>query len=483
MYFELDGSGPLYRQLTRALKQAVLDGRLAGGARLPATRTLAQEMGLSRNTVRLAYEQLNSEGFFSGRTGAGSYVTQTPIAPARKEPVAAVGPQSRFSKRTRAIRDLRAAMLHHGLRYNLQYGEPFHDGAAISAWRRELAAAALRASPNYPHTQGLPELREAICDYLLRRRGLKCTPADILVVHGTQQAMALTAQVLVDPDDTVVLEDPHYFSARHMFEAYGAKLAPVSTDAQGLICSELQGLSPKLIFVTPSHQFPGGGLMSMQRRIELLNYAERNKCWIFEDDYDSELRYDVRPLPALSALDLAGRVVYSGTFSKVLAPSLRMGYIVVPAALRKDFIVAKHLADLGGAAIDQLAMAQFISSGGFERHLRRIVQIGRKRRNALMAGLEKVGKGYFQVADTSAGMHLVAWLPRMTHDQCAQLIAIANAKGLGLHSIAWLYKKKPKIPGLLMGYAALSVAEIGAAMTVLKKCLEEWEDLQRTKYL
>jgi len=476
---ELDGEGPLYRQLTRALKAAVLDGRLPSGTQLPATRTLAAEMGLSRNTVRVAYDQLAAEGFFQGRTGAGSFVTMTPVAPARKKPVGIVGPQSQYTRRIRAIKDFGIARFHRGLRFNLQNSEPIHDVAAITAWQRELAHAALHTPLSYPPAHGLPLLREAICDYLLRRRGLSCSPEDVLVVHGTQQAMALTTQVLVDAGDTVVLEDPHYWSARHVIHAHGAQIASVPTDSEGLICKAMEKLQPKLIMVTPSHQYPGGSLMSMARRIELLNYADHRRCWIFEDDYDSEFRYDAQPLAPLSALDSAERVIYSGSFSKVLFPSLRLGYMVVPAALRKDFIATKRLADMGCAAIEQAAMARYISGGGFERHLRRVVLICCDRRKALMEGLTRVGRGYFSIQDSSAGMHLVAWLPRLSHAQCDQLIAIASKQSLGLHPIAPAYKKPPKIPGLLLGYAAMSVAEIEAAMKVLDKCMGEWEALQK----
>lgn len=477
---ELDGEGPLYRQLTRALKAAVLDGRLASGTQLPATRTLAAEMGLSRNTVRVAYDQLASEGFFKGRTGAGSFVTATPVAPTRKKPVGVVGPQSQFIRRIRTIKDFGIARFHRGLRFNLQNSEPIHDVAAITAWQRELAHSALHTSLNYPPAHGLPVLREAVRDYLLRRRGLNCSPDQVMIVHGTQQALALTTQVLVDPGDTVVLEDPHYWSARHVILAHGAQMAAVPTDHDGLVCKAMNNLSPKLIMVTPSHQYPGGSLMSMPRRIELLNYADERRCWIFEDDYDSEFRYDAHPLAPLSALDSAERVIYSGSFSKVLFPSLRLGYMVVPAALKRDFVAAKRLADMGCAAIEQAAMARYITSGGFERHLRRVVQICRDRRRALIDGLVRVGRGYFAVQDTSAGMHLVAWLPRMTHAQCEQLIAIAASRSLGLHPIAPLYKKPPKIPGLLLGYAAMSVAEIEAAMKVLDTSMDEWEVMQGT---
>jgi GntR family transcriptional regulator/MocR family aminotransferase len=472
MLLNLDGEGPLYRQLTRELKAAVLDGRITPGSRLPATRVLAQELNLSRNTVRTAYDQLAAEGFFNGKVGSGSYVAQTPMITRSRKPPKTVAPQSRYASRLRGIKDFEIGRLHRGLRFNLQYGEPIHDLVAIDAWRRELAHAAAHTSTNYPAAQGILSLREAVCEYLLRRRGMTCAPGDVLIVCGTQQAMTLTAQVLVDPGDTVVIEDPHYFSARHVAEAHGARIVPVRTDENGLVCKDLPASAPKLIFATPSHQFPGGSLMSMTRRIELLRYADRRKCWIFEDDYDSEFRYDTQPMPALSALDASDRVIYAGSFSKVMFPSLRLGYIVMPAALRTEFIAAKRINDMGCPAIEQAAMARYISSGGFDRHLRRTVQIAKRRRKALLDGLQRVGLGHFSVPDSRAGMHAVVWLPHMSHAKCAELIAYASERGLGLHPIAPFYKRPPRTPGLLMGYASVSVTEIEAAMQLVAESIK-----------
>ena len=473
MYLEMDGKGALYGQLTRALKSAVMAGRVAPGSRLPATRELADELRISRNTVRSAYDQLIAEGFFEGRAGSGSFVAHNATTSTGTRPAASVAPQSRYARRLRALDDFRVIRLHRGLRFNLQYGEAVVDPIAITAWRRELAHAALGTALQYPLAQGLQSLREALCDYLKRRRGINCSPDDVLIVSATQQAMSLTAQVLVDPADTVVLEDPHYFFARHVFKAYGANIATVPVDQDGLQCAKLARLSPKLIVVTPSHQFPSGCLMSKSRRLELLNYAEKKKCWIFEDDYDSEFRYDVNPMPALSAIDATGRVIYAGTFSKVLFPSLRMGYLVVPPALRNDFIVAKRMADLGCPAIEQAAMARYIASGGFERHLRRVVQITKRRRTALLEGLARVGQGQFEVQDSHAGMHLVARLPQFSERKFTRLIELAAARGLGLHRSAPFYTNPPKVPGLLLGFAALSATEINAAMAVLEGCLKE----------
>lgn len=470
MHLDLDGSGPLYLQLTRALKAAIHDGRAKAGARMPSTRAISETLGLSRNTVKTAYEQLIAEGYLRGVAGSGSYVMPLTVrrqAPGRTR--TKVEPQSAYARRLRG--EVRAIKLHADVRFNLQYGNPIHDTKAIDAWRNELAYAASRVPTSYPPAQGLPALRAAIADYLGRRRGVDCEADDVLIVAGTQQALALAARVLVDPDDAVILEEPPYFGARHIFATHGCRLATVRTDADGLVTGELPDQAPKLVLVTPSHQFPSGSLMSAQRRAALLDYARRQDCWIMEDDYDSEFRYDTRPVPALKSKDGNERVIYVGSFSKVVSPALRMGYMVLPKALRRDFVTARYLMDLGGPTIEQAAMARFIASGAFERHLRRAVQATRRRRTALLAGVAAHGHGVFEVADSGAGMHAVAWMPGCTHRQCADFIEFAGEQGLGLHPIAEHYTARPPVPGLLLGFASLSPLEIDAAMKLFGRCV------------
>ena len=470
MHLELDGSGPLYLQLTRALKAAILDGRARAGARMPSTRDISGTLGLSRNTVKTAYEQLIAEGYLRGVPGSGSYVmpVSARLPGARPSPARAA-PQSAYTRRLRA--EVRSIKSHAGIRFNLQYGNPIHDTKAIDAWRKELAYAASRVPTSYPPAQGVPALREAIADYLGRRRGLHCEADDVLVVAGTQQALALAARVLVDPDDAVIMEEPPYFGARHIFATHGCRLDTVRTDADGLVTGELPAAAPKLVLVTPSHQFPSGSLMSPQRRAALLDYAQRQGCWIMEDDYDSEFRYDARPVPALKSKDGNDRVLYVGTFSKVISPALRMGFMVVPKALRRDFVTARYLMDLGGPTIEQQAMARFIASGAFERHLRRAVHATRRRRAALLEGMALHGQGVFEVADSGAGMHVVAWMPGCSHRQCGEFIEFASEQGLGLHPITEHYTKRPQSPGLLLGFASLSPVEIEAAMKLFGRCV------------
>jgi len=474
MHLLLDGRGPLHAQLTRALKTAMVAGRVSRGSRLPPTRMLARELGLSRNTVLTAYEQLRAEGFVDGRIGSGSYAALPLLAMAANDPQPLTSqPQSNFSRRGRAVHD-HARMpgrREDGVRYAFQYGLPLVNPALASTWARELAHAAAYTSPNYPYTQGLPALREAICDYLARRRGVQATPDDVLVVSGTQQAMALTARVLLNEGDRVAIEEPQYFAIRELLQIHGARLAGVSVDDEGLCCDALPSRSPQLIYVTPSHQFPSGSVLSLSRRMELLQYARRNQSWIFEDDYDGEFRYDSQPLAALRSLDHDGRVIYVGTFSKTLFPALRLGYMVMPAALRQDFITAKWTHDFGTPAIEQAALANLMANGGFERHLRRSSKILRERRAALLDGLRALDAGRLEISDSRAGMHLVAWLRGKNAAEGDAMIAHGLRLGLGLQSIRPHYLEPPDRAGLLMGYAGMSVTEIQEALVLFGRCL------------
>ncbi|RDZ26861.1 PLP-dependent aminotransferase family protein [Lysobacter silvisoli] len=476
MHLELDGRGPLQSQLVRALKEAVLSGRVAQGVRFPPTRALAQQLQVSRNTVLAAYEQLRAEGFMQGRVGSGSYVA-TPIVPAVPAPAAPerLEPTSDYIRRLRACHDhtRMPGRRIEGTRYSFQYGVPFTNPLLTSAWARALSHAALYTPPTYPTAHGNPALRAAACEYVAHRRGVIATPDDVIIVAGTQQAINLTARVLLDPGDAAVIEEPQYFATREALYTHGARLVPVPIDREGLRADRLPRTPPRLICVTPSHQFPTGRLMSLQRRLALLDYARRHDCWIFEDDYDGEFRYDAQPHAALRSLDECGRVIYVGSFSKVLFPSLRLGYIVVPPALRDDFISAKWVDDFGSPAIEQAALAQFMADGSFERHLRRTGKTLKQRRTALLEGLREHCGEYLEIEDSHAGMHLLVWLRGRNAAQGEALIAHASRRALGLYSIAPYYLHAPDRAGLLMGFGAMSVTEIGEAAKLFGECLRE----------
>jgi GntR family transcriptional regulator/MocR family aminotransferase len=475
MYLDLDGEGPRYAQLIRSLKGAILDGRVAAGARLPASRSLARELDISRNTVLAAYEQLQAEGFLVGRVGSGSYVASVGSpAPQRRNSGALVAPLSAFARRVLANFDGRVipGHQHHDLRYNLQYGLPLANPMLASVWRRELNRAAEHVEFDYPDAQGLAALREQICDYLARRRGVPATPEEVLIVSGTQQAFALAARVLLESNESVVLEDPHYRGARQAFAAHGTHVRGCRVDAEGLVPAALPA-DARLAVVTPSHQFPTGALLPLARRVELLEWAAKERAWLIEDDYDGEFRYGGRPLAALKSLDRDGRVIYIGSFSKVLFPALRLGYMVLPPALCDAFVAAKWLEDRGCNALEQAALALFMGDGGFERHLRRAAQTLRARRDAMLTGLARHAAGVVEVIDSNAGMHLTAWLVDMSHADCERLIEHARTRGLGLYAIAPYCLKPPPRPGLVFGYAGLPPADIDAAMRLFGRCLRE----------
>jgi GntR family transcriptional regulator / MocR family aminotransferase len=477
MYMELDGQGPRYAQLIRALKSAILEARLGPGSRVPASRSLANELGISRNTVLAAYDQLQAEGFLHGRVGSGSYVAdignRSPAA-ARSGGDVPVAPLSAFARRALTVSDgaLVPGRQHKDLRYNLQYGLPLTNPALASAWRREVNRAMERVEFDYPDAQGLPALREQICDYLARRRGVTASPADVLVISGTQQAFALASRVLLDESDTVVLEDPHYRGARQIFAAYGARVRGVRVDGEGLVPAALPARA-KLAVVTPSHQFPTGALLPLARRVELLEWAAARQSWVIEDDYDGEFRFGGRPLAALKSLDRDGRVIYIGSYSKTLFPALRLGYMVLPGSLHEAFRAAKWLEDRGSNTLEQAALAHYMASGGFERHLRRAAQSLRARRSAMLAGLARHAGEAFEVVDSNAGMHLTAWLRSGNHADCERLAAHARERGLGLYTVAPYSFRSSARPGLLLGYAALPPADIEAALRLLGRCLRD----------
>ncbi len=471
MHLQLDNNGTKHEQLARALRHAIRSGHLQSGTKLPSTRMLSENLGLSRNTVLRAYEQLRTERLGVMRAGSGTYVSDVqwshgPVALPRR-----VGPQSEYASRVRDLPPLTPANGGPGLRYDLQYGVPLVNPKLISAWSTALATAAARTNTGYPHPQGLPELRESISRFLAIWRGVIASPEDIVIVSGTQQALSLLARILLDVGATAAIEDPHHQLALHCLRAHGARVVGVRTDEEGLVVDELPK-DARLIHVTPSHQFPSGETMSLGRRLQLLRFAEENSSWIFEDDYDGELSCSAKPIATLRTLDSGDRVVYVGSFSKMMYPSLRLAYVVCPAGLRRDLIRAKTLEDLGCPSIEQAALHWLFERGSFDRHLRATVVELRQRRTALSAGLERYAGGRIQVVDSRLGMHVIGWLRDFDQARLDRLIASARRQGLGLHSIHPYYREPPPHPGLLLGFASLFPRQIDAATKILGDCLQ-----------
>ena len=473
MYLTLDKKGTLYEQIARAIKMEILEGRVLAGSKLPSTRALATALGVARKSVLQAYDLLCAEELAIARAGSGTRVAT--VNPAARPPIRTrVVPASRYAARVRSLPPITLAGAHVSgrPRYNLVYGEPLIDSALFHSWRRKLAAAALRAGPTYPAAGGYLPLRRAIADYLARRRGVLCNASDILIVAGTQQALTVVERVLLDPGDRVIVEDPHYQLAVHSLLAHGARVKSARTDEEGLVVSELPQHPTRLVFVTPSHQFPSGVVMTLNRRLELLKWAARTGSWIFEDDYDTEFHAGGRPLPALRSLDLADRVLYVGSFSKTLFPSLRLGYIVCPAALRDALYKAKLLDDLGSPSVEQAALATFIQSRQYEKHLRKSVKELINRRRAVVEALQRVASRHVEIGPHHAGMHFVIWFRRMSFDRLGTFIDRAKSLGLGLHPIHPYYHAPPPRPGLLIGYAGLSVGQLKTAVELFARCLD-----------
>ena len=456
MLVTLDTGAPLHLQVYRAFRDAILRGRLAPGARLPSSRAEALLLGISRNVVLQAYEQLSAEGYLTGSVGSGTYVARD----LPEERVAAkahsAAPLSSYTRRARE----KKAPARAPLPYDFVYGLSPPDETTIRQWQRWIRKASEKLPLDYGPTQGEPRLREAIASYLFRNRGVSCSAAEVLIVSGSQQALSLASRVLFEPGDPVAIEDPVYQGARKIFEADGLQLIPHVVDEDGL---DPAGLEADLrgVYVTPSHQFPTGATMPLARRLKLLAWAEAHDSFVLEDDYDSEYRYQGRPLEAIQSLDGAGRIIYIGTFSKVLFPALRLGFLVLPRALVPAFTRAKWLADRHAPSLEQSALAEFLESGEFEQHLRRTRTRNARRRAALLEALERYLGDRFQVSGSNAGIHVLVWLCGFDERALSKLTQRAAEDGVGLYSAAPYYATPKKArAALLFGYGSLDVGQI-----------------------
>ena len=482
------------RRVYALLRAQVADGTLAPGARVPSTRALAADLGVSRSTVTTAYEQLVAEGFLVTAAGRAARVA-TPlvagVAPGRLDasPAAPVPPLSAWGRRVEAMAGmaLQASAPLEAVPIDFLYGAVASRDFPALAWRRAYQAELLRQQHRvyYAEPEGEPALRRALQGYLARARGLVCDAGQILIVHGAQQALDLCARLLLELADTFVFEEPGYPMARQCFEAIGARPLPVAVDAQGLDTSRLpRSDHVRLAYVTPSHQFPLGGVLPMARRMELLQWARRHGAWIVEDDYDGEFRYGQRPIDALQAMDTDGRVLYIGTFSKALSPQLRLGYLVLPAALVPVFRQARRLADRHAPVIEQRVLASLMESGAYERHIRRLRRAHERRRVALLEAIARYLPASAQVAGTAAGLHVVLWLPSVPQQGEAQLVAAARAAGVGVYPVSPLFagpqvSPQPRPAGLTLGYASLSEEDIQLGIRTLAAVVARLEMSER----
>lgn len=462
-----EDASPIYLQLYRRYREAISTSKLQPGDRVPSVRSLASELNVARGTVEAAYQMLVSEGYFLARGAAGTVVSP------RLENLA--GPVQ--AKATRGRSEPSAPRVATSTALPFQLGLPALDAFPRKTWAR-LAGRSLRTletvAMTYPDPAGYEPLRRAIAAYLGISRGIVCTHEQVFVTSGYRGALELVCQTLLKPDDVGWFEDPGYVHARLFLERIGVQLTPVPVDHEGLnVSAGLQHAAhARFAVVTPTHQSPLGMALSLPRRLQLLDWAAQRKAWIIEDDYDSEFRYQGRPLPALKSLDRHGRVLYTGTFSKVLFPGLRLAYLVVPEAQVGTFNDAVRIFAGPGSIPPQATVASFMEEGHFARHLRKMRTLYAERRGYLVDALERYGADQLHVLPQAGGIHVSAMLTSRQDD--IDLTTAANAKGLGVEAMSRWRIRKAAHGGLLMGYANFASADEAAkAVKRLMRWVEE----------
>lgn len=466
------------RQIYEALRDQIMARVYGTDGLLPSSRALAGEMGVARSTVTIAYEQLAAEGFIETRRGARPRVARAVVeqgrARATSRPMARKVRLSAFGERLRSDPP-RWSEPPRGLIASFRYGELSPSDFPVPAWKKAVTAAMARKPERlaYDDPCGSLRLRTALQGYLWRSRGVRCEVDQIVVVNGSQQGLDICARLLLDAGDRFVMEDPGYQMARHNFAATGAAMVPVPVDAEGLRTERLDGVEARLAYVTPSHQYPLGGVMPIGRRHQLLAWARKNDAYVIEDDYDSEYRYDTKPIPPLHALEGGDNVIYLGTVSKTLSPTLRIGYLVVPGALRSLFAAAKQIMDRHTPLIEQEALAAMLESGAYESHIRRVRRRNAERQQALLDALRRRFGDRIRIEGTAAGLHIVAWFDDLPLKREDALVKAARAKGVGIYPVSALFATPPrKTVGLVMGYSALQTAQIERGCKLLAQAMD-----------
>lgn len=449
---------PYYLQIYEGFRDAILSGQLRAGQRLPSSRALAIELGVSRLPVVNAFDQLLHEGYVEGKIGSGTFVKDSipdELGRVRAKPV------TREKTVTAPAWNFREGV------GPFRVSQPALDAFPNRIWARLVARHAKHFSVEsmaYCDPVGNIDFREAIADYLRTARAVSCEAHRIIIVSGSQMALQVCARGLLSSTDVIAMEEPGYPGARDALLATGAKLAPIQLDEQGIDVAALHraGAGVRAVYVTPSHQYPLGMLMTASRRIQLLDWATRNKTWIIEDDYDSEYRYASRPLASLQGMDKASRVIYIGTFSKVLFPSLRLGYIVVPEPLFQSFATIRETLDIFSPTLFQHVLKDFIREGHFARHLRKMRALYELRRDALLRSIHAHAKNLLSPFNTDAGLHIAAFLPAKVDD--VELVRQAIDQGIFGTALSTCYAGKTRRSGLILGFGGFNERAMQSAM-------------------
>ncbi|MEV0351294.1 PLP-dependent aminotransferase family protein [Nonomuraea sp. NPDC050680] len=458
VHISLHGRGDLAAQVYRQLLDAILDGRLRSGERLPPTRELARRLEISRNTVAVAYDRLVADGFLVGRAGAGTFVSADPVR-ARSAPQGVVRPRAIW-RSVDTHKDMAADPPAAGHEYDFRVGVPDPRLFPMETWRRLVARELRTGLAGYADPSGHEALRDAIARHIGISRSVRAGADDVLITNGAQQALDLIGRVLIDPGACVAVEEPGYPPARRLFRSLGARVAGVPVDAEGIDVTAIPN-TVGLVYVTPSHQFPLGTPMSLARRAALLAWAERRRGVIVEDDYDSEFRFGDRPLEPLQSLDRAGRVIYVGSFSKTLLPMLRLGFLVAPASLMPALRAARQLSDCHGELPTQAALARFIDEGLLARHIRKATREYAARHALVVDAL--AGDDRLRLVPSVAGLHLCA--------RFSPGVSVRSAPRLAVERLDAYCGESPAQQGLVLGYGAIQQAEIPEGLNILKEAL------------
>ncbi|GID31768.1 PLP-dependent aminotransferase family protein [Paractinoplanes brasiliensis] len=464
LIIRLDGTDGKTAAVYRALRTAIVDGRLPAGERLPPTRALAADLGVARGSVAAAYERLVAEGYLSAQVGVGTFVAVKAVRRTRRR----AGVDQLRPREGWVFEPLETSGATKKPRYDFRSGIPDAGLFPFDVWRR-LVTAELRLRANNPGTYGDPAghpgLREAVARYIGVSRGVRATAADVVVTNGAQHAFDLIARVLVRPGDVVAVEEPGYPPARRILAALGARVTGVRVDDEGLVVADLPAHC-RLVHTTPSHQFPLGRAMSLARRRELLDWARARPAAIVEDDYDSEFRFSARPLEPLHSLDTAGRVLYVGTFSKSMLPAIRTGFVLATPGLRDALIAARQLGDGYGQPAVQAALARFLDEGLLARHVRKAGRAYGERHARITAGLTRLGS--LDVVPSAAGLHVTA----LTGADSTAVVSAAARAGLALDDLRSYSASTPAQTGFVLGFGATDPALIDEGLAVLADLLE-----------
>jgi len=468
----------LHRQLFQELRDKILSHELKPGTRLPSTRVLAQEMSLGRNTVIDAFNQLIAEGYVDSIVGSGTRVTSslpkdiiTNFAQQYKKNTNSIPTEKRDLQISDNVEDLLKVPFLEGTKLKpFTPALPSIEEFFIKTWEKIMIKTWRRMSRSqfgYRSALGYPALREVIASYLRAARGVKCECSQIIITSGAQQALNLTAQLLLNKGDRVWIEDPCYNGAKAAFSGVSAKVIPLPVDKSGIVIKKELNSSTtaRLVYISPSNQFPLGVTMSLKRRLELIQWAEENSSWIVEDDYDSEFRYSGSPVMSLQGIDRSERVIYIGTFSKVLFPALRLGYMVVPERLVEPVHTLRAHADRGSPIFEQIVLHDFIEQGHFARHIRRMKKIYLDRRNAMIEAMDKHLKGLLKPSSGEAGLHIVTWLPEGVDDR--EVSELLKSAGYDVPALSGYFINPPKRGGLLFGFTALDASEMDKAFETI----------------